>query len=81
MAVTIDRMAKSEQIRVRSDLAKKARHVAMELHGESLPEYVERVLSEALARDFPATVKLLAEQVEGTAADSPKEPKKGRKGQ
>lgn len=66
----ISGMAKTEQVRVRTELTGKARHAAMALYGESLPDYVDRVLSEALARDFPAAVKILSEQVEGTARDN-----------
>lgn len=76
MAVTIERMAKTEQIRVPTDVTRDARICATELYGESLPEYVARVLREAVARDLRAAADRINERAKGSS-DEPKR----RKGQ
>ncbi len=54
---------KTEQVRIPADLAKDARVVSAEL-GESLPEYVSRVLRQAVQKDLPKVSKLIAKRAE-----------------
>lgn len=65
MATTVSSMSKTEQVRIPADLARNARIVCAALD-ETLPEYVARVLREAIARDLPRaakTVNAVAEQM------------------
>lgn len=51
----------TETVRIPSALAQKARTVASGL-GMSLPEYIEKLLRPAVARDTPKVIKLLEEE-------------------
>lgn len=61
MEATLERMAKSESLRVPSEITRDIKVIAPAL-GETVPTYVARVLKEAVKRDHPKAMKKIAER-------------------
>lgn len=77
VVATLLPMKENEQVRVPTSLTGKARIVSQALHGESMPDYVARVLKEALDRDFPLAAKRISDLA--AKGDDDDKPKPGRK--
>jgi hypothetical protein len=63
MLATVGGMAKTEQVRIPKELADNARIVATAF-GQSLPEYVTKLLEQSVVRDFPKAAKIVAKKAE-----------------
>jgi hypothetical protein len=73
MLATISCMKDTEQVRIPKRLTDRARVIATTIYSESLPEYVARVLEEAVNRELPAARDKIDEQIrEGQPGDAPK---------
>lgn len=67
MPPTLERMSRTEQVRIPKDLAADARIVAAALN-ESLPEYVARKLREAVKKDMPRASQIVQQRLKQSQA-------------
>lgn len=80
MVATISGMAKTEQVRLDTELTRDARIVAAELFGESLPEFISRVVREVVEEKLPEAAKIINARAERPSRQSHPEAKpRGKK--